>query len=370
MNFQKNLKVVPLSSALDGKQTCLYFSASWCRPCRNFAPHLLHLYHSLRSSSSANPQFEVVFVSSDRDDLSFSTHFNSMPWLAVPFDPDLHSRIRQHCRVDRIPSLVPLINIGPDYVGEDAVQLVEDYGVDAFPFDGERRRELKALDDARRRGGVIGDLLRSGDRNFVVFRDGSKVPITQLIGKTVGLYFSARWSPPCRAFTASLAEAYLELARTETAEFEVVFVSTDRDEEEFAESLSGMPWPAIPYHDRTRNDLSRIFQVNVLPTLVVIGADQGELSTDGRAMVAAYGAAAYPFTEAREAELEAGLKREGEGLPKLVRDTRHAHTLRLDMIKAYVCDSCMGKGRFWAFSCADCDFDLHPACLVTSEESI
>ena len=48
--------------ALAGKPVIgIYFSASWCPPCRMFTPKLL----AYREANKAD--FEVVFVSSDRD---------------------------------------------------------------------------------------------------------------------------------------------------------------------------------------------------------------------------------------------------------------------------------------------------------------
>lgn len=50
-----------------------------------------------------------------------------------------------------------------------------------------------------------------------------------LAGKTLGLYFSAHWCPPCKAFTPLLARVYKTL-REKNSDFEVVFVSGDKSE--------------------------------------------------------------------------------------------------------------------------------------------
>ena len=62
--------------------------------------------------------------------------------------------------------------------------------------------------------------------------DGKTVGTTSALRpKTaVGLYFSAHWCPPCRRFTPQLAEQYKKLAKELELPFEIVFVSSDRDE--------------------------------------------------------------------------------------------------------------------------------------------
>jgi nucleoredoxin len=159
-------------------------------------------------------------------------------------------------------------------------------------------------------------------------------------------------------------EAYNEI-RTSKEQycFEIIFISTDRDLNEFDLSLKSIPWLAIPYLDKTRHDLCRIFNIKGLPALVLVGPDGKTIGTNGRAIISLYGAKAFPFTESKLGELEAALKREGDSLPRHMKDKKHEHLLKLDMAKAYICDSCKQRGRFWAFSCDLCDYDLHPRCI-------
>mmetsp|Transcript_6390 Transcript_6390/g.9544 ORF Transcript_6390/g.9544 Transcript_6390/m.9544 type:complete len:117 (-) Transcript_6390:2042-2392(-) len=60
----------------------LYFSASWCGPCQGFTPQLSTFYKAY----SENKKFEIVFVSSDKDEVQFVEYFKKMPWLALPFE--------------------------------------------------------------------------------------------------------------------------------------------------------------------------------------------------------------------------------------------------------------------------------------------
>jgi nucleoredoxin len=62
----------------------------------------------------------------------------------------------------------------------------------------------------------------------------------------VALYFSAHWCPPCKQFTPKLADVYNDLIKSQKS-FEIVFVSSDRSEEEFYEYFKEMPWIALPY---------------------------------------------------------------------------------------------------------------------------
>lgn len=351
-------KKVP-RTAIEGKTICLFFSASWCRPCKAFTPNLIQLYNSLKTNGE---NLEIIFISSDGDEKTYKEHLETMPWLAVPFSLNLYRRLAHLFNIDHIPALIPL-NCNGKNVEDDAVTLVEDYGADAFPFTRERRDELRAMDERKRRGGRIEELLAHPERDYIISRDGKKILVSELAGKTIGLYFGAHWCPPARNFTTQLIEAHMELVTILNQPFEVIFISTDRDHDEFICSLSTMPWPAIPYEDKTRQDLKRIFEIKGIPTLILLGPDGKIISTSGRAMISLYGAMAFPFTEPRIAGIEATLRKEGERFPRKVQDPKHIHELKLDMAKAYVCDACRKQGRFWTFSCDVCDYDLHPRCV-------
>ena len=72
-------------------------------------------------------------------------------------------------------------------------------------------------------------------------------------GKVLGIYFSAHWCPPCRAFTPQLATWYNNFKKGPNGDkFEIVFVSSDRDDGSFQEYFKEMPWLALPYKDRTK----------------------------------------------------------------------------------------------------------------------
>ncbi|XP_071734115.1 probable nucleoredoxin 3 [Rutidosis leptorrhynchoides] len=349
---------VPLPSSKD-KKLCLLFSANWSRPCNAFIPQLIQAYNDLNDTGH---DLEIIFVSFDRDENGFKEHIKCMPWLVVPFNVNIQKILGDVYQVNQIPSFIPL-NIGAKFLAKDVVGMIQDYGADAYPFTRKRQDQLKALDEAKREGGKLDELFANGDEDSFVSSKSGKIGVSELVGKTIGLYFGAQWCPPCRDFTAQLIEAYDDIITNKDQEFEVIFISTDRDLKEFELSISKMPWLAIPFNNRTRQDLCRIFEVKWIPTLIIFGPNGKTINTDGRELVSLYGARGYPFTEAKITETEKSLLKEKDELPKQVMDCKHEHILKLDMVKAYMCDFCKKRGAFWAFSCHVCGYDLHPTCI-------
>ena len=87
---------VPVAS-LVGKTIGLYFSAEWCVPCAKFTPKLISVYEKIKHelAEKGEEDFEVVLISSDRDQASFDSYYSTMPWLALPFgDPEIKNLTR------------------------------------------------------------------------------------------------------------------------------------------------------------------------------------------------------------------------------------------------------------------------------------
>merc|ERR1712193_604673 len=162
---------------------------------------------------------EVVFVSSDRDDSAFQEYFKEMPWLAIPYSNRAKKdELSKKFKVSGIPSLIIL-------------------GAD---------------------GKIIGG--------------GQELKGESLLGKVFAFYFSAHWCPPCRGFTPQLAQWYTKDLKSKG--LEVVFVSSDKDEEQFKDYFKDMPWLALDFADRKRKaQLSGMFGVRGIPALVIVDKD-------------------------------------------------------------------------------------------------
>ena len=74
-----------------------------------------------------------MFASNDRDQESFDSSFNTMPWLALPFGDPTVKELAKHFDVHGIPCL---IIIGPDgkTVTKQGRNLINLYQENAYPF--------------------------------------------------------------------------------------------------------------------------------------------------------------------------------------------------------------------------------------------
>lgn len=224
----------------------IYFSAHWCGPCRGFTPKLVEAYEKLKADGK---KFEIIFASSDRDEDAFKDYFKDMPWLALPFaDRDAKATLSKKYKVAGIPTLVLLDGQGnlKTKDGRSKVAKLSDFPWIPPTFDK-----------------VIGNEFVRNDKTTCTFDDA-------FADKFYGIYFSAHWCPPCKAFTPKLAAIYKKV-KEKNPDFEIIFASSDQSQDAFDEYFGEMPWTAVPYEDRDRKEkLSDFFEVRGIPTFVMM----------------------------------------------------------------------------------------------------
>lgn len=95
--------------------------------------------------------------------------------------------------------------------------------------------------------------------------------------KYVLLYFSAHWCPPCRAFTPKLVEFYNQ---TQTGNYEIVFVSSDKSQGEMNKYMkeASMPWPGARLNGGASSYLKSKFSGKGIPCLVLLDENGDILS--------------------------------------------------------------------------------------------
>ena len=157
--------------------------------------------------------------------------------------------------------------------------------------------------------------------------------------------------------------------KEKNSDFEIVFISSDRDQSSFDDFFSGMPWLAIPLEDERKAYLKKKFKIRGIPSLVAIGPDGKTVNTDAKTSLAIHGADAFPFTDERIQELEKKIDEMAKGWPETVKHELHEHELVLiRRPRPYGCDGCEEMGTSWSYNCAECDFDLHAKCALGEEK--
>ncbi|GMH94617.1 hypothetical protein TrST_g5774 [Triparma strigata] len=238
---------VDTDELLKGKYVMAYFSAHWCPPCRGFTPSLIKFYDDLKKKRQ---DFELVFVSSDRDESAFKEYFGEMTCHALPYDKrDLKNSLSKKFKVSGIPTLVIMSPDGETITTDARSDVSADPEGAKFPWIPPTFSE------------VFPDTLVG---------KGGAVETSSLDDKFLMLYFSAHWCPPCKGFTPQLAELYKKM-KEDRDDFELVFVSSDRDETAFKEYYGEMPWMALEYDKRdAKESLSKMFDISGIPSLVVL----------------------------------------------------------------------------------------------------
>ena len=98
-------------SELNGKIIAIYFSASWCPPCRAFSPLLVKLANKLQSQGKP---FALVLVGCDQNRQKSLDYMKShrMTGYLVPPEADANRSLSKRYRVSGIPYLVIVDDTG------------------------------------------------------------------------------------------------------------------------------------------------------------------------------------------------------------------------------------------------------------------
>ena len=81
----KDVETFDATALQNTKYYAIYYSASWCGPCRAFTPDLVKWY---KRNKPKNPNFELIFVSSDRSAADMAAYMkdDDMEWPALAYD--------------------------------------------------------------------------------------------------------------------------------------------------------------------------------------------------------------------------------------------------------------------------------------------
>ncbi|CAG8640101.1 8573_t:CDS:2, partial [Paraglomus occultum] len=97
--YDCNGNTVP-TSEVENKIIGFYVGASWCPPCRLFAPRLCAFLEDNRSS------FAVIHVSLDHSESAFEEYTYAKPWYNIQYDSPIRESLVREWKVSTIPALL------------------------------------------------------------------------------------------------------------------------------------------------------------------------------------------------------------------------------------------------------------------------
>jgi len=266
------MSIVKPSKAFVGKEVILlYFSAHWCPPQRQFTPTLIKLYHKIQRRHP-HKRFEVVFCSLDYDRKNYHEHIKDMPWLCMPFQSALSRQMAKQYKAKGIPYLVIIDGRNHSVITTDGLsEIRNDQNGINFPWKPMTFQQIwpnKILTPAS-------SLWKSSSSLWKSSTSRKTIDSSTLKDKYLMLYFSAHWCPPCRRLTTPRLSEFYTKMKANRDDFELVFISSDRNERSFREYFNTMTFCALPYILReTYKELVKIYQVKTIPTLVMLGPMQ------------------------------------------------------------------------------------------------
>ena len=154
----------------------VYFSASWCAPCKKFTPKLASKYSNGSSETSSKlGGMEVLFVSLDSEEDQFNSYRTSMPWPAVPFRDPRRALLQMALGVKSIPALVIIDEGGRIITSSGVTQLMGDENMEQFPW----AADVVDLDAGN---GALVEALQRGPALIVLTDKNDKAGLAQALG--------------------------------------------------------------------------------------------------------------------------------------------------------------------------------------------
>jgi nucleoredoxin len=127
----KESQIVPPSEVSGYTVIGLYFCAYWCPPCRVFTPDLQKAYEEIQNQHSRG--FEIVYVSGDRDEETFTNFYETMPWTAIPWSEQAKKEeLNARFEIEGMPSLIIIDGDGNLKSKEGRDQIIELGPIEAF----------------------------------------------------------------------------------------------------------------------------------------------------------------------------------------------------------------------------------------------
>ena len=120
--FEKDTdKKIDLSNEIE--YIGLFFTGSWCPPCREFEKILIDFYNMTNAQAK---KFEVIHVCSEKNQKDFKESVKDLPWAIIKYNNNLINLITTELKIESIPMLIICTDQGDIITDEGRKDLMED----------------------------------------------------------------------------------------------------------------------------------------------------------------------------------------------------------------------------------------------------
>lgn len=259
---------VDTATALSGKQAvALWFSTSWCNQSKKFAPILEEKYNELKALGHG---FEIISVSKHKTEGKFRELYGERPWLAQPFNCAQVDTIPDTYSVEDFPLLVILNGLTAEVVIRNGLKTVLESSIADFPY-----REMRLSEHENWLKFLFGECIENTVKlvNSIFLLEKKLVNTTETLAGLdyLMIQICGKSSNSCQEFVPKFAEKYRKLKEL-GEKFEVIFVSTNLEVEQYYYYYAMMPWMGLPYDkrelavklDKRYNKTSKDLQLTVI----------------------------------------------------------------------------------------------------------
>lgn len=252
--------------------------------------------------------FEIIFLSSDRDNGAFQEYYKDMPWVALPFEQrEKKAEIANQFDISGIPAFIIVDQEGNIKSLEGRSDVMQSVGTVMRARFGDKKQHELTEDDVKLEftdeeatgfKATITNWIEKEKYVKPVFygieelQDGNDLKSlaeVQENAKAFAFYFSASWCGPCRFFTPQLIEFY---NNTRDSGLEIIFVGLDRDADSHNAYFEKMPWKAVPWYgedsdkEDPRDVLTKDFRIRGIPHLAITKPDGTIIDPEGKRAIA------------------------------------------------------------------------------------
>ncbi|ORY48571.1 hypothetical protein BCR33DRAFT_763693 [Rhizoclosmatium globosum] len=265
----------------------LYFTASWCPPCRKFTPELVNYY----LQPHIQEKLDIVVVSRDREESAHDGYFAKMPWLSVPFaDRDRAAVLLKKYNVRFIPTFVLIDAATGEIVANDFRGIVEkDPKGHFFPYPAKSIRSILSSVT------TVSPHESFNGKYLALFFDSPSFGIDE--------YTKVDFSAESAAIRTALLQAHTD-SKSNNNPFEVLQISLAKTREEHETNAAGVPWPVTAFDEtfNTAFHLGRLYNLSFdQPSVVVIDQARNVINRD--AALSFKKGAKFPFESLKVVDL-------------------------------------------------------------------